>query len=107
VIYSVRAKYREGLLSEFYGRLTDGTILAQEPDGREIVASMKRARITSPGVVEWSEKCFCDPPLKHERETVYDRYLTDMEIEAIEDYVDFEGESFMGFMGKEAGKRKK
>ena len=103
MIYSVKARYKEEFLKEFYGRLTDGTILGQEPDGREIVASMKRAMITSPGVIEWSERCFCDPPLKHERETVYDRYLTDMETEAIEDYVDFVGESFMGFMGKEAG----
>ena len=76
--YRVVAKYIETRLPEFYRKLTNGSIEDQRPDGREIVASMKRARITEPGIIQWYETCYCPTPLKHERETVYDRYLTDI-----------------------------
>lgn len=100
MIYRVRARYIEDRLAEFFEKLTDGTILNQEPDGREIVASMRRARVTSPGVVEWSEKCFCEIPLDHERRTVYDRYFTDFEDASVEDHIDFDGEYFWDVLEK-------
>ncbi len=67
------------LLSRLWTILNNGTVEKQEPDGREILASMKRAVVTG-DFVEWSETCYCNPPLKHERETVYDRFFTEMEI---------------------------
>ncbi len=100
MIYIVKARYIEDHLKEFYGRLTDGTILNQKPDGKEIVDAMNRAKITSPGVIEWSEKCFCPTPLKHERETVYDHFLTDIETVVTEKYADFDGEPFMNLLSK-------
>lgn len=103
MIYKARARFREDLLGEFLRKLTDGTICNQKPDGMEILASMQRARVTDDGVVEWSEKCFCPTPLAHERETVYDRYLTDIETSEVEGYVDFEGEPFMEYMMRKAG----
>jgi len=51
VIYKVKAKYNEGKKSEFFQKLNDGFIRNQKPDGQEIVASMKRAKITEPGIV--------------------------------------------------------
>ena len=84
--YRVEASYIEARLPEFYRKLTDGSIESQQPDGREIVASMKRARITEPGVIRWYETCFCPTPLKHERETVYDRYLTDIAATEVDKY---------------------
>jgi hypothetical protein len=69
--------------------------------GQEIVNSMKRAKITEPNVIQWSEMCFCSPPLKHERETVYNQFLKDMETEVIGDYVEYEGEFFMDFLAKQ------
>jgi len=101
MIHSVKARYIEEKMSEFYQKLTDGTIQNQKPDGYEIVNSMKRAKITEPNVIQWSEMCFCPTPLKHERETVYNHFLTDMETEVIDDYVEFEGESFMDFLAKQ------
>ncbi len=101
MIYTVKARYIEDRLNEFYERLTDGTILNQKPDGKEIVDAMHRAKITSPGVIEWSEKCFCPTPLKHECETVYDHYLTNIETEISDTYVDFDGESFMNLLSKQ------
>jgi hypothetical protein len=91
-------------MGEFYRKLTDGTIQNQKPDGQEIVNSMKRAKITEPNVIQWSEMCFCHPPLKHERETVYNNFLTDLETKIIDEYVEFDGESFFGFLTKQFGK---
>jgi len=100
-IYSVKARYIEGKMKEFYQKLTDGTIKNQKPDGQEIVNSMKRAKITKPNVIQWSEMCFCSPPLKHERETVYNQFLEDIETKVIDDYVEYEGEFFMDFLAKQ------
>ena len=58
VFYSVKAKYIEENLDKFYQKLTDGTIQNQKPDGYEIVNFMKRAKITVPSTIQWSEMCF-------------------------------------------------
>jgi len=88
----------EEKMKEFFHRLTDGTIESQKPDGAEILGSMKRAKITAPQIIQWSEMCFCSPPLKHERQIVYDKYFSDMEIQTVDDYFDFEGESFFDYL---------
>jgi hypothetical protein len=100
-IYSVKARYVEEKMKEFYQKLTDGTIENQKPDGQEIINSMKRAKITGSNVIQWSEMCFCSPPLKHERETVYNQFLEDMETKVIDEYVEYEGELFMDFLAKQ------
>ncbi len=101
MIHSVKARYIEEKMGEFYQKLTDGTIQNQKPDGPEIIISMKRAKITAPNIIQWYEMCFCSTPLKHERETVYNHFLTDMKTEVIDDYVEYEGESFMDFLAKQ------
>jgi len=101
VIYSIKARFIEEKTREFYQKLTDGTIKNQEPDGNEIIESMKRAKITAPNVIEWSEMCFCSTPLKHERETIYDNFLIDFKTTRIDDYVEYAGEFFMDFLAKQ------
>ena len=103
-IYSVKARCIEEKMKEFCQKLTDGTIQNQKPDGQEIVNSMKRAGITEPKIIQWSEMCFCSPPLKHERETVYNHFLTDMETKVIDEYVEYEGELFIDFLEKQSKK---
>ncbi len=103
MFYVVTARFKPFTATEFYRKLTDGTIQSQKPDGKEIVASMRRAKISQDGTVRWSEVCYCPTPLQHERETVYDRYFEDIQTEEIEDYVEFEGEAFMEHLA-DAGK---
>jgi len=88
-------------MKEFYQKLTDGTIQNQKPDGQEIVNSMKRAKITEPNVIQWSEMCFCSPPLKHERETVYNQFLEDIQTKVIDEDVEYKGKFFMDFLAKQ------
>jgi hypothetical protein len=103
MLYKVQARYQEDKSGEFFQKLTDGTIASQEPDGAEIVASMQRARITRDEVIEWYETCYCDTPLKHERETVYDFYLADITTELVECEGQVEGNSFWNYLGKKTG----
>ena len=95
MIYSVRATLVAENGGEFYRQLTDGTIAGQRPDGAEIVAAMERARIAGDGSVRWTETCYCATPLKHERETVLDRYFVEIETELRDAHADFDGEPLM------------
>jgi len=91
--YVVTARPIVAEMASFWSLLNDGTINAQKPDGAEIVASMKRAVIGG-GKVSWYETCYCNPPLLHERSTVYDRFFNDIEIEPQVGPVHLEGERF-------------
>ena len=93
--YTVTARFNPKTAAEFHRLLTNGTIKSQKPDGKEIVALMKRAKIDGKGIVRWSEVCYCPTPLQHERETVYDRFFEDIQTEEVKDYVEFDGEDFM------------
>jgi len=94
MIYKVKAKFIEEKLDEFFEMLSSGILEAMGHDGPYIVKAMKQAKITSPGVIEWYELCYCSPPLKHEREIVYDKFLTDLTTEAVDKAGTVEGDGF-------------
>ncbi len=95
VIYRVTARFRTDTAAELRRRLDEGSIAAQQPDGQEIVDALHRAVMTHNGEVRWSEQCFCNPPLAHERTTVLDRYFDDISTTAIEDYEQYDGTPFL------------
>ena len=96
--YSVSARLIESTAGELLRKLTDGTIESQKPDGREMVASMARARIDESGRVRWSEQCFCPSPLAHERATVLDFHFTDLETTPVEGHETITGQDFMSHL---------
>ena len=98
--YHVKATILEEKMVEFYQKLSDGTITSQKPDGQEIVSSIRKGILTKPLVVEWCETCFCERPLAHERETVYDQYFHDMKIIEINDNPEMDGQSFWDYLLK-------
>ena len=102
MIYKVKAKIIDETIGEFYRKLADGTVTKQRPDGEEIVACMKRAVLTEPGVAEWYEMCFCPTPLHHERQTQYDFYFTDMTTEPAKEYGEIQGASLWSYMASKA-----
>jgi len=104
MIYHVRARFREDTATAFLAKLTDGTIENQRPDGRELIASMKRAVVRNDGVVEWSELCYCDPPLAHERATVLDSHFADISVEPIVAHGNYTGRPFMDYLREVAQK---
>ena len=98
MFYKVRARLKKDGATELQRRLLDGVIGRQQPDGQEIVDSMQRAVVTNSGDVEWSEACYCQSPLLHERTTVYDQYFNDISTELVEGYQRHEGRSFMTYL---------
>ena len=104
MIYHVQADFRENTAAEFLAKLTDGTVAAQRPDGSEIVESMERAVLNADGRVEWSERCYCSPPLAHERETVLDLHFEHITTEPAYTYQQYEGTPFMEHLKSLAGK---
>ncbi|MEM6894890.1 MAG: hypothetical protein AAF554_14445 [Bacteroidota bacterium] len=76
-------------------KLTDGSIEQQKPDGPEIIRAMKSATIDENGFVNWTQRCFCRTPLKHERKTVYDFFFETMKVTVILKHEIIEGVSFM------------
>ncbi|MFQ5896337.1 MAG: hypothetical protein ACE5JJ_11090 [Nitrospinota bacterium] len=97
MLYRVRGRLREERREEFFRILIDGTVREQQPDGREIVASMRRA-VLRDGWAQWTETCYCPTPLEHERATVYDRFFEEIEAEPIEDPGDPQGPSFWRYL---------
>jgi hypothetical protein len=95
--YAIRAKPRIDKLHRLWTILNDGTIEQQDPDGKEILASMRRAVIVD-GEAKWSETCFCTPPLRHERSTVYDQFFTNMEIKPLTNLAPPGGERFWDYL---------
>lgn len=96
--YAVCGQFLGEKSAEFLQLLTDGTIVSQKPDGKEIVASMQRAVVDEEGLVRWSEVCYCPTPLEHERTTVYDHFFSELETREIDGYQEFQGEPFMLFL---------
>ena len=98
MFYKVRARLKEDTATELRRRLLDGTIGRQQADGQEIVDPMRRAVVTDSGDIEWSEVCYCQTPLFHERTTVYDRYFNNLSTEPVEGCRQHEGRPFMTYL---------
>lgn len=98
MFYRVTARLKKGMAGSLKQALFDDTIRHQKPDGQEIVDSMERAIVSHDGVVEWSEVCYCDPPLQHERHTVFDRYFDEISIKPVDSYQQHTGRRFMSYL---------
>ncbi len=99
MLYKVKAKIDKLKMKAFFTALTDGSIADVEPEGLYIVNAMQRALMTGPETLEWYQTCHCETPLKHERETVYDKYLNDIETTLVyEEKKDIQGKSFWDFL---------
>jgi hypothetical protein len=101
MLYLVKARLKATEMTKLWGLLNDGTIEAQQPDGSEIVASMRRALING-DKVEWQETCYCNPPLRHERATVYDQFFTNVEALPLVGSKSLKGDSFWRYLEDES-----
>ena len=97
-IYRVTARFKPATAEELRRKLDDGTIGAQQPDGQEMVDALHRAVVKDDDTVMWSERCYCQPPLAHERATVLDHYFDDIVAQPIEGYQEYEGRPFMEYL---------
>jgi len=99
MLYKVKAKIVPDKLKDFFTALIDGSVESQKPDGSYILKAMQEAKMVDSKHIVWYEACYCATPLRHERETIYDKYLSDFKttmVYELED--DIEGESFWEHM---------
>ena len=57
-------------------------------------------KLIKSGIVEWFENCGCSPPLKHERETQYDYYFSEIITKHVDKMARIKGKSFWSYMEK-------
>ena len=88
MLYKVEAKFHKEKMAEFFTALTDDSIFKQEPDGSTMVKAMQTAIMIEDNTLVWYEHCFCSTPLKHERETVYDKYFYDFKTILVDEVKD-------------------
>jgi|TARA_B110000263_G_C14912186_1_gene330916 hypothetical protein len=98
-LYRVTARLKPDTAAELRGRLDDGSIAAQQPDGQEMVDAFGRAAVTESGDVCWSETCYCPTPLAHERATVLDQFFDNLTTEPIKASPRYEGRPFLEYLG--------
>jgi hypothetical protein len=80
--YLVRAKPNANL-AELRIQLDEGRIQQLRPFGDEMQQCLLNARIDAEGYATWEENCFCNPPLKQERE-VLDKYFTELTTQTLQ-----------------------
>lgn len=98
MFYYVTAQLRTEMAGDLRRALLDDTIRNQKPDGQEIVDSLMRAVVTTDGAVEWSEVCYCEPPLAHERQTVLDRFFDEISTRPVDGYQEHRGRRFVEYL---------
>lgn len=98
MFYLVIAQLRTERAVDLRRALLDDTIRNQKPDGQEIVDSLKRAVLTPDGAVEWSEVCYCESPLAHERQTVLDRFFSEISTRPVDGYQEHSGRRLVEYL---------
>ena len=99
MLYKVNAKMKKAKMKDFFAALIDGSIETQQPDGSTMLKAMKEARLVDENTIEWYEACYCPTPFKHERKTVYDKYLFAFETTLVYEVKDdIEGKSFWDYL---------
>jgi hypothetical protein len=86
MFYLVRAKPDKNRLEMLGKELVTGKIVQMKPFGEALSYSLNNAKIDSkdPNYALWVEEDYCSPPLAMERESVLDRYFSDITVERVE-----------------------
>jgi hypothetical protein len=84
--YLVRAKPKKELLESLHRELNSGKRSKMRPFGQALQYSLQNARIDAENrdYSLWIEEDYCSPPLAMERESVLDRYFSDISVWPVE-----------------------
>lgn len=84
-IYLVRAKPKKERLESLQKEMDSGSIAKLRPFGEALHAGLKNARIDTENrdYALWVEEDYCSPPLAMERESVLDRYFSDIAVRPV------------------------
>jgi hypothetical protein len=82
--YLVRSRVREELSHELLDKIRTGAFMDLQPFGKSLTKSLRNARVDEDGFWIWEEEDYCSPPLRQEREAVFDRYFHTLHIQKVE-----------------------
>lgn len=95
--HAVEARPKLAKLPDLWRSLNNGAVSSQQPDGGEIVASM-RCAVVKGDTVKWYETCRCNLLLKHEASTVHAQFFTHITIEPVSNPPKLVGDSFWDYL---------
>ena len=83
--YMVKARPKKELLENLRMDLTSGKISQMRPFGQALRYSLENARVDkeNPDYALWIEEDYCSPPLAMERESVLDKYFSDLAVSRV------------------------
>jgi len=81
--YLVEAKVDKKNEQDLRDRVEKKTFLSLKPFGKALSFGLENARLSDRGLWRWEEEDYCSPPLKQEREAVFDRYFHDLRTEKV------------------------
>ena len=87
--YLIKAQPKTDL-DELKARIESGEIKAMRPFVNAMNFSLRRARRAEDGRIVWVEEDYCTPPLRMEREAVFDDYFKELEVERVEEEAGWE-----------------
>ena len=81
--YLVEGKVNPKTEEDLKHKIEKQTFSSLKPFGKALSFGLENARTGRSGVWLWEEEDYCNPPLKQEREAVFDRYFEAVKTEKV------------------------
>ena len=81
--YLVEGKVQEEREGELRDKVMAQSFLSLKPFGKALSFGLENARIDERGAWLWEEEDYCSPPLKQERQAVFDLYFRRLKTEKV------------------------
>jgi hypothetical protein len=81
--YLVEGKLQEQREGELRDKVRAQSFISLKPFGKALSFGLENARIDERGVWLWEEEDYCSPPLRQEREAVFDLYFRKLKTEKV------------------------
>jgi hypothetical protein len=81
--YLVEAKVDPKNERDLRDKIEKKTFLSLKPFGKALSFGLENARLGDRSLWLWEEEDYCSPPLKQEREAVFDKYFHDLTTEKV------------------------
>lgn len=81
--YLVEARVDEENETDLRDKVEKKSFLSLKPFGKALWFGLENARLNDSGLWVWEEEDYCSPPLKQEREAVFDHYFRELKTEKV------------------------
>jgi hypothetical protein len=81
--YLVQGRVEEKSEGDLKDKVRHQAFLSLKPFGKALSFGLENARIDEKGAWLWEEEDYCNPPLKQEREAVFDQYFSNIKTQKV------------------------